>query len=89
VSKITVILEPHPDGSLHLPLPAGMRRGRVKVIATLTSVPGSTEDEVRKKEGTMASLRRIAARGGMKNIPDPARWQREIRLDRSLPGREE
>ncbi len=38
---------------------------------------------------TLDSLRRIAARGGIKNIPDPARWQREIRQDRPLPGREE
>jgi hypothetical protein len=37
----------------------------------------------------MASLRRIAARGGIRHIPDPTRWQREIRQDRPLPGREE
>ncbi len=89
VSTITAILEPHADGSLHLPVPAEMRRGKVKVIATLIPVPGSTEQEAGQRVKTLDSLRRIAARGGIKNIPDPARWQREIRQDRPLPGREE
>ena len=89
VSTITAILEPHADGSLHLPVPAEMRRGKVKVIATLIPVPGNTEQEAGQRVKTLDSLRRIAARGGIKNIPDPARWQREIRQDRPLPGREE
>jgi hypothetical protein len=84
VSTITAILEPDADGSIHLPVPAEMRRGKVKVIATLIAVPGETEQGAKKLD----SLRRIAERGGM-NIPDPARWQREIRQDRPLPGREE
>jgi hypothetical protein len=89
VTTITAILEPHADGSLHLPVPAEMRRGKVKVIATLIPVPGNTEQEAGQRVKTLDSLRRIAARGGIKNIPDPARWQREIRQDRPLPGREE
>jgi hypothetical protein len=32
-------------------------------------------------------LRQIACRGGIKSIPDPVAWQREIRRDRPLPGR--
>jgi len=62
-----------------------MRRGKVKVIATLIPVPDNTKQAVK----ALDTLRRIAARGGIKNIPDPARWQREIRQDRPLPGREE
>lgn len=85
MSTITAILEPDADGSIHLPVPAEMRRGKVKVIATLIAVPGETEQGAKKLD----SLRRIAERGGIKNIPDPARWQREIRQDRPLPGREE
>jgi hypothetical protein len=65
-----------------------MRRGKVKVIATLTPVPGSAEQEAEQRLKALDYLRRIAARGGLKNIPDPARWQREIRQDRPLPGRE-
>ena len=89
MTTITAILEPHADDSLHLPVPAEMRRGKVKVIATLIPVPGNTEQEAGQRVKTLDSLRRIAARGGIKNIPDPARWQREIRQDRPLPGREE
>ena len=33
-------------------------------------------------------LKRIADRGGIRSIPDPVAWQREIRKDRPLPGRE-
>jgi len=41
MSKITAILEPQPDGSLHLPLPDEWRHGKVKVTATLEPVPAS------------------------------------------------
>lgn len=34
------------------------------------------------------ALREIAKRGGVPQIPDPLEWQREIRKDRPLPGRE-
>jgi hypothetical protein len=35
MSTITAILEPDPDGSLHLPLPPELRHAPVKVTATL------------------------------------------------------
>jgi hypothetical protein len=35
-----------------------------------------------------AALQRIADRGGIPSIPDPVAWQREIRQDRPLSGRE-
>ncbi len=37
MSTITVILEPQSDGTLHLPIPAGLPRGKVKVTATLAA----------------------------------------------------
>jgi hypothetical protein len=89
VSTITAILDPDPDGSVHLPLPADMRQGKVRVIATLIPVAESPELDAERRVLTMASLRRIAARGGIRHISDPTRWQREIRQDRPLPGREE
>ncbi|MCY4578394.1 MAG: hypothetical protein OXD31_05035 [Chloroflexi bacterium] len=36
-----------------------------------------------------AALREIAKRGGVPEIPGPVAWQREIRKDRPLPGREQ
>ena len=33
-------------------------------------------------------LGKIAAMGGVKSIKDPVKWQREIRKDRKLPGRD-
>jgi hypothetical protein len=35
MSTITVILEPHIDGTLHLPLPAGSPHGKFRVVASL------------------------------------------------------
>ena len=35
VSTITVILEPHADGTLHLPVPAELRHQAIKVRAEL------------------------------------------------------
>lgn len=84
MSTITAILDVDSDGSVHLPLPADLRRGKVKVVATLT--PVSENDPV---EGGMNPLRRLASRGGLKSIPDPVLWQQDIRQERPLPGREE
>ncbi len=44
VSTVTAILEPAADGTLHLPVPAALRHGKIEVVATLRSVsaePGS------------------------------------------------
>jgi hypothetical protein len=42
MSTITLILEPDPDGSLHLPLPPELRHSAVKVTATLEAAAGSS-----------------------------------------------
>ena len=86
MSTITVILEPDADGTLHLPLPADAPRGKMKVTATLEA---QDEGWPVRRERAMAALRRLAARGGIRSIPDPVAWQREQRKDRPLPGREE
>lgn len=39
METITAIIEPDADGTLHLPLPDGMRQGKVLVQATLQPVP--------------------------------------------------
>lgn len=44
LNTITAILEPNADGTLHLPLPPELRRGKVKVEATLRPVPEDSAD---------------------------------------------
>ena len=93
MSTITAILDPHADGSLHLPLPEELRHRSVRVEATLEAADESeatprlaTSEMLRQRKEALAALRAL---GGMKDvIPDPAVWQREQREDRPLPGRE-
>ena len=93
MSIITAILEPHADGSLHLPLPAELRHRRVRVEARLEAADESestprlaTPEMLGQRREALAALRAL---GGLKDvIPDPAAWQREQREDRLLPGRE-
>ena len=40
------------------------------------------------RDKAVDALRKIAERGGVRSIPDPLAWQREIRKDRPLPGRD-
>ena len=57
----------------------------VTVVITIRETPVAQSEEDRRRG--VAALREIAARGGIKAIPDPVKWQREIRKDRRLPGR--
>ena len=61
MSTITAILEPDFDGTLHLPLPAELRQGKVRVVATLEPAPTeveSTNEEKRTvpKAGTLTGF---------------------------------
>ena len=50
-----------------------------------------SEDKFKSKvdnKRAMAFIRKIAAGGGVSGIKDPVAWQREIRKDRPLPGRD-
>ena len=86
MSTITAILEADPDGTLHLPLPAGLRKSKVQVTATLRAV-GDAVDRPTQQEA-LAALRKLRELGTFNQITDPVAWQREIRLDRPLPGRD-
>jgi hypothetical protein len=44
MSTITAILEPSPDGTLHLPLPPELRHGKVEVTATLKPVAETSRE---------------------------------------------
>ena len=93
MSIINTILEPHADGSLHLPLPMELQNRRVRVEARLEAVDESesipnraTLEMLGQRKEALAVLRSL---GGMKDvIPDPVAWQREQREGHALPGRE-
>lgn len=60
-----------------------------EVLVTVLEPSGMTESERRERgAGMAAALREIASRGGIKSIPDPVAWQREMREDKPQPGRE-
>ena len=93
MNRITAILEADADGTLHLPVPPELRRGKVEVTATLKPVdsalcapPTAPAEMVERRK---AAIRRLRDMGGLRNaIPDPVAWQRELRTDRPLPGRD-
>ena len=59
-----------------------------EVVVTISTVAAEpSKDEMRRRR--VAALRNIAAEGGIPSIPDAVAWQREMREDRKLPGREE
>ncbi len=88
------------DGSLHLPLPAELQNRRLKITATIEPaddagiepprrvVPVATPEMIARREKAFAALRRLQERNPYRDIEDPVAWQREIRKDRPLPGRE-
>lgn len=65
------------------------RQGDTPVQITLLEPSAEPEEERRaRRRAAVAALAGLAAAGGFSSIPDPAAWQREIRRDRPLPGRE-
>ncbi len=88
MSTITAILEADADGTLHLPLPAELRGGKVRVEARVEAVGKSGVSEEQRKAELLEIMERIRARNPFKAISDPVAWQREMREDVVLPGRE-
>ena len=62
----------------------------VQVLVTV--LPAQTSESERRERGAAmaAALRKLSKikNGGLASIEDPVAWQREIRKDRPLPGRE-
>ncbi|MGA2496667.1 MAG: hypothetical protein ABSH20_02940 [Tepidisphaeraceae bacterium] len=92
MSTITAILEADADGTLHLPLPAELRHGKIEVTATLRVADGTssgvsraTPEMLRQRKEAFEKLRQM---NPFREIEDPVAWQREIRKDRPLPGRD-
>jgi hypothetical protein len=92
MSLITAILEADADGTLHLPLPAELRHGKIAVTATVEAANGAsssvlraTPEMLRRRHEAFERLRQL---NPFREMADPVAWQREIRKDRPLPGRE-
>ena len=88
MSTITAILEADADGTLHLPLPAELRGGKIRVEVKMEAVERSDVSEEQRKRELLEIMARIRARNPFKDITDPVAWQREMREDVVLPGRE-
>lgn len=61
------------------------------VLETLNVKMAPVQEPERKPDiqQALAALKRIRDAGGIPSIPDPSAWQREIRKDKPLFGREE
>lgn len=67
METINMILEPDPDGTLHLPLPKGYRHGKVEVSATLKPV---SADASAKEKRANAGIRKTQGLDGFWMSPD-------------------
>ena len=85
MSTITAILEADEDGTLHLPIPAELKGTKLSVTATIIPI---NEKQESTRDAAAAALRYLSEAGTFAGITDPVAWQREIRKDRPLPGRE-
>ena len=62
--------------------------GPLDVVVTVTNRAEALPPEERRRRAA-AALAEIAACGGISGIGDAVEWQRDLRRDRPLPGREE
>ena len=61
---------------------------KVEVVVTILDDLESPVDAKARGAAIVEPLRKLAAAGGPKGFGDPAKWQREMRKERALPGRE-
>ena len=87
---ITTVVDPEPDGTIRLTLPEELCKGRIEVV--VVAHPTGQSDDAEDAEGPRSLQRlklweEIVRRNPFRDIADPVQWQREMRLDRPLPGR--
>lgn len=70
MSTVTAILEADTDGSLHLPVPEELRGGKVKVIASLETVPAGEADHACLVRGEFGRAVLIAPPGAPPMTPE-------------------
>lgn len=83
------------DGSVKLlsPLPTWLKPGRAHVRITLESLEDkpkrqkltATPEMIARRDAALANVRKL---NPYRDISDPLEWQREMREDRPLPGRD-
>lgn len=88
MSTITAVLEADADGTLHLPVPEDLHGVKVKITATIEAAERTAEEQQARYEKVLAAIKSLQARGNFEDV-DPVAWQREIRADRPLLGRDE
>ena len=70
--------------------PPALNGGTTDVLVTIMHPSPQSADERAERGSRMrAALERLAERGGIQSIADPMEWQRQMREDRHLPGRED
>ena len=86
MTTLTAQAEITPDHRLMIDVPvsADLPAGRIEVTVALVKPAPKL---VSNNRDAVKYLEEIAARGGI-DIPDPVAWQREVREDRPLPGRD-
>ncbi len=82
-------VEINPDGSMKLlsPLPGWLTPGRRRLLLVVDE-PLSNSATPPAAETLLDTLRRLRELGTFSKIDDPVAWQRKIRCDRPLPGRD-
>ena len=73
------------DGWLQLQVPEVLRGQPLEVVAVLQPAKATDMDAPVRRQRAYAALEQLAHLGG---IADPAAWQRTLRLEQPLPGRE-
>lgn len=69
--------------------PDGLLPANQPVPVLVTILNGKSEVSAAEHgHRRVAVLHKLAALNALSKIPDPAKWQREAREDRELPGRE-
>jgi len=86
LTTLTAQAEITPDHRprIDVPVSAELPAGRIEVTVALAKPPPKL---VSHNRDAVKFIEEIAARGGL-DIPDPVAWQREVRKDRPLPGRD-
>lgn len=75
-------------GVMHVEVPKDWIGRPLHVRIEPGDIPAALMTAKERHAKGLAAMKRLAARGGIKGIPDPVAWQRESREDRPLPGRE-